>query len=209
MIETNLSQAVRDFPEHPVSERRQPIWRQPAAISHRRCLYGYCDTLSQNLAATHTEGYRLASVGVLALNHQRRNAVDVGVEMAKLAEQGALSDGVEQVELLRFGIKYVVKEGRTIHGVFLGWRIRIKLAPLLSFFTGHNHAADGPGVFENTGLDGFVFGGSGYVSSNMIRRSQLPPLGGLDSTRRTIRGSEGLSGGVQGFRPENNESVPE
>ena len=121
-----------------------------------------CDTLSQNLAATHTEGYRLASVGVLALNHQRRNAVDVGVEMVKLAEQGALSHGVARVELLRLGIKNAIEEEGTTLGVFLGWSLRIKPTSFPGFFTGHNRPSDGLGVFENSGLDGFMFGESGH-----------------------------------------------
>ena len=44
-----------------------------------------------------------------------------------------------------------------------GGHIRVKPAPLLGFLAGHKSPTDGLCVFENAGLDGFVFGGGGHV----------------------------------------------
>ena len=92
-------------------------------------------------------------------------AVDVGVEMTESAEQRAFGLGITRVELPHLGIKHAVEEERTTLGALLQWRIRIKPAPPLGFFAGHNRPADGLGVFENPGLHGFVFGGSGHLLS--------------------------------------------
>ena len=92
-------------------------------------------------------------------------AVDVGVEITKSAEQRAFGLSVTRVELPHLGIKQAVEEERTTLGALLEWRIRIKPAPPLGFFAGHNRPADGLGIFENAGLHGFVFGGSGHLLS--------------------------------------------
>ena len=69
-----------------------------------------CDTLSQNLATTYTEGYRLIPIGVLALTHQHQNAVGVSMEMVRLVEKGVLGLSVASDKFPHFGIKQVVKE---------------------------------------------------------------------------------------------------
>ena len=49
-----------------------------------------------------------------------------------------------------------------------GWKTR---PPFLGFLAGHNRPPDGHGVFEDSGLDGFVFSGCGhgYTASSFTR----------------------------------------
>lgn len=82
-------------------------------------------------------------------------AVDVGVEVAELSEQRALGLGVAQVKLPHPGVEQVVEEEARI-------RHCGNPALLLRFLAGHNRPSDGPGVGEESGVDGFVFGGSGH-----------------------------------------------
>jgi hypothetical protein len=89
-------------------------------------------------------------------------AVDVGVEMAELPEQGALGLGVARVEFPHLGVEQVVEEEGAVLGAVGGWDVGIKAAPLLGFLAGHNRPPDGLGVFEDPGLDGFVFSGGGH-----------------------------------------------
>ena len=89
-------------------------------------------------------------------------AVDVGVKMAELPEQGALGLGVARVELPHLGVEQIVEEERAVFGAVGGRHIRIKAAPLLGFLAGHKRPADGLGVGEDAGLDGFVFSGGGH-----------------------------------------------
>lgn len=90
-------------------------------------------------------------------------AVDVGVEMAELPEQGALGLGVVRIEFPYLGVEQVVEEERAIPGSVGRWHLRIKPAPLLGFLAGHHRPTDGLGVFEDAGLDGFVFSGCGHL----------------------------------------------
>ncbi len=60
-------------------------------------------------------------------------AVDVGVEMAKLPEQGALGLGVARVECAQLGVEQVVEEERRILGAVGGRHRWIKPPPLLGF----------------------------------------------------------------------------
>jgi len=64
-----------------------------------------CDALPQNHAATHSKGNRLVLIGVLVLDNQHRDIVKVGVVVAKLAEQRALSFSVARVQFPHIGIK--------------------------------------------------------------------------------------------------------
>ncbi|EGQ61068.1 hypothetical protein GGI1_04317 [Acidithiobacillus sp. GGI-221] len=89
-------------------------------------------------------------------------AVDVGVQMAELPEQGALGLGVARVEFPQLGVEQVVEEKRTVLGAVGGRHVRIKPAPLLGCLAGHKGPTDGLGVAEDAGLDGFVFGGGGH-----------------------------------------------
>ena len=89
-------------------------------------------------------------------------AADVGVEMAELAEQGALGIGVARVEFPHLGVEQVVEEEGTVFGAVGGRDLRVKAAPLLGFLAAHNGPTDGPGTFEGAGLDGFVFRGGGH-----------------------------------------------
>jgi hypothetical protein len=43
-----------------------------------------------------------------------------------------------------------------------GRHVRIKPAPLLGLLAEHNCPTDGLGVFEDSGMNGFVVGGRGY-----------------------------------------------
>ena len=47
---------------------------------------------------------------------------------------------------------------RAVDGLHVGG----KHMPLVGFHLGHGRPADGLGVFEDTGLDGLVFGGGGH-----------------------------------------------
>jgi hypothetical protein len=48
-------------------------------------------------------------------------------------------------------------------GIRGGEYVRIKPAPPLGLLTGHQCPPNGHGIFENPGLDGFVFGGLAHV----------------------------------------------
>ena len=84
-------------------------------------------------------------------------AVDVGVQMAELPEQRALGLGIARVEFPQLGVEQVVEEKRAVLGAVGGRDVGVKPASLLGFLAGHNRPPDGPGVFEDPGLDGFVF----------------------------------------------------
>jgi hypothetical protein len=87
-------------------------------------------------------------------------AIGVGVELAELPGQSGL--GVARGECAHLEVELVVEEKRATLGPILGRHIRIKPAPLLGFLAGHNRPTDGLGVFEDPGLDGFVFSGCGH-----------------------------------------------
>ena len=89
-------------------------------------------------------------------------AVDVGVQMAELPEQGTHGLGVARVEFPYLIVEQVVEEERAVPGAVGRRHIRIKPAPLLGFVTGHKRPTDGLGVFEDPGLDSFVFSGRGH-----------------------------------------------
>lgn len=89
-------------------------------------------------------------------------AVDVSVQMPALPEQGALGLGVARVEFPHLGVEQVVEEERAVPGAVGRRDGRIKAAPPLRFLAGHKSPADGLGVAEDAGLDGFVFAGSGH-----------------------------------------------
>jgi len=82
--------------------------------------------------------------------------------MAELPEQGDLGLGVARVEFPYLGVEQVIEEERTVFGMIGGRDFRIKAAPLLGFLAGHKRPANGLGVFEYPGLDGFVFTGGGH-----------------------------------------------
>ena len=84
-------------------------------------------------------------------------AVDIGVKMTELAEQRVLGLGIARVEFPHFGVKQVVEEERQRRGG------RGPPSPLLGLLAGYKRPADGFGVCEDAGLDGFVFGGGGHV----------------------------------------------
>ena len=92
-------------------------------------------------------------------------AVDVGVDVAKLPKQRAPGLGVARVEFPYFGGEQVIEEERAVFGALLGRRVRVKPAPLLGFLAGQKSPADGLGVSENAGLDGFMFGGGGHIKA--------------------------------------------
>ena len=96
--------------------------------------------------------------------------VNVGVEMAELAEQKPLGLGIARIEFPHLGIKQVVEEK--------GQRSGSAPSSLLGFLTGHKRPTDGLGVGEDAGLDGVVFGGGGHVLFS------LPVL----RASRTLRG---------------------
>jgi hypothetical protein len=89
-------------------------------------------------------------------------AVDVSVQMAELPEQCALGLGVARVEFPHLGVEQVVEEERAVLGAVGRRHVRIKSAPLLGLLAGHKRSADGLGVAEGAGLDGFVFAGGGH-----------------------------------------------
>jgi hypothetical protein len=95
-------------------------------------------------------------------------AVDVGVQMAELPEQGALGFGIARVEFPQLGVEQVVEEERAVFGAVGGRDFRIKAAPLLGFLAGHKGPADGLGIAEDAGLDGFVFAPLGPFGSHQF-----------------------------------------
>ncbi len=118
-------------------------------------------------------------------------AVDVGVQMAELPEQGTLGLGVARVEFPHLGVEQVVEEERAVFGAVGGRHVRIKPAPLLGFLAGHKGPADGLGVFEDAGLDGFVFSGCRHprspVSASFPARPEIRPAA-ADSARCCLHG---------------------
>ncbi len=92
-------------------------------------------------------------------------AVTVGVGMAKLPEQGTLGLGVAWIEFPQLGVEQVVEEEGTDFGAVGRRDFQIKAASLLGFLAGHKGPADGLGVAEDAGLDGFVFAGGGHCST--------------------------------------------
>ena len=89
-------------------------------------------------------------------------AVDICMEMAELPEQSAFGLGIAGIELPDLGVEQVVEEERTTLGA-VGRRYgRIKPASQLGFLAGHKRPADGLGILEDPGLDGFVFSGGGH-----------------------------------------------
>ena len=99
-------------------------------------------------------------------------AVDVDVDMAKLPEQRTFGLGITRIEFPHLGVEQLVEEerqrsprngGRTFLSAVprqpAGWKTR---PPFLGFLPRHKHPADGLGIFEDPGLDGFVFGGCGH-----------------------------------------------
>ena len=97
--------------------------------------------------------------------------MDVGMEMPELPEQCALRLGVARVEFPQLGVEQIVEEQRAVLGAVRGRNFRIKPASLLGFLAGHKRPADRLGVFEDPGLDGFVFSGGWHT----IVDSQLQP----------------------------------
>ena len=89
--------------------------------------------------------------------------MDVGMEMPELPEQCALRLGVARVEFPQLGVEQVVKKERAVLGAVGGRHLRIKAALLLGFLPGHKRPADGLGVFEDPGVDCFVFSGGGHA----------------------------------------------
>ena len=83
------------------------------------------------------------------------------MKMAELPEQGALGLSVARVEFPQLGVE-VVEEERAVLGAVGGRHLRVKPAPLLGFLAGYKRPTDGLGVFEDPGLDGFVFSGCGH-----------------------------------------------
>ena len=73
--------------------------------------------------------------------------VNVGVEMAELAEQKPLGLGIARIEFPHLGIKQVVEEE--------GQRSGSTPSPLLGFLTGHKRPTDGLGVCQGYGLGRF------------------------------------------------------
>ena len=84
-------------------------------------------------------------------------AVDVGVEMAELAEQRVLGLGIARIEFPHFGVKQIVEEERQRRGG------RSTPSPLLGLLAGYKRPTDGLGVCEDAGLDSFVFGRGGHA----------------------------------------------
>ena len=64
--------------------------------------------------------------------------------------------GVARVELPQLGVEQVVEEERAVFGAVGRRHGRVKPAPLLGFFGGHNRPTDCLGVCEDPGLDGFM-----------------------------------------------------
>ena len=89
-------------------------------------------------------------------------AVDVGVEMAQLPEEGPLRLGIAGVELPHLGIEQIVEEERSILGPLGGRHLGIKSPSPLRLLSGHNGPADLLRIGEDPGLDGFVFSGCGH-----------------------------------------------
>lgn len=84
-------------------------------------------------------------------------AVNVGMEMAELAEQGAFSFGVAWVELAYFGVEEVVEEKRAILGAVVGGRGGVKSTSLLGFFAGNKSPPDIPGIGKDASLNCLMF----------------------------------------------------
>lgn len=89
-------------------------------------------------------------------------AVDVGVEMAELPEQGALGLCIARIELPHLGVEQIIEEQRTVLGALGGRDLGVEPAPQLGVLTGHKGPTDGFGIFEDARLDCFVFSGSGH-----------------------------------------------
>lgn len=88
---------------------------------------------------------------------------DFRVEMVKLPEQDSVGLGVARSEFPHLGVEQLVEEQRTTLGAVARRHVRIKPAPLFGFLAGHQSPTESLGVFEDTGLDGFVFSGVGIV----------------------------------------------
>ncbi len=82
--------------------------------------------------------------------------------MSNLAEQSAFGFGIARAEFPHPDVEQVIEEKRAVPGAVRGRHLRIKPAPLLGFLAGHNCSTDGLSVFEDLGLDGFVFPGCGH-----------------------------------------------
>ena len=77
-------------------------------------------------------------------------------------EQGAHGIKIARVEFPQLCVEQIVGEERAVFGAVSGRNIRIKTAPPLGFLAGHNCPTDRLGIVEDSGLDGFVFSGSGH-----------------------------------------------
>ena len=71
--------------------------------------------------------------------------------------------GVARVEFPHFGGEQVIEEERAVFGALLGWRVRVKSSAAARLPCGAQKSSRWPGVFENAGLDGFVFCGGGHA----------------------------------------------
>ena len=78
-------------------------------------------------------------------------AVDVSMQMPELPKQRALSLRVARIELPNLRVKQVVEE-----------QGQPSSPPFLRILTRHNGPADFLCVCEDSGLDGFIFGGCGH-----------------------------------------------
>ena len=76
-----------------------------------------------------------------------------------LPEQRAFGLGVVWVEFVDLGVEQVGEEEGVVFGAGGGWDFGVKAAPLLGCIAGHKRLADGFGVCEDSGLDGFLFCG--------------------------------------------------
>ena len=100
--------------------------------------------------------------------------MDVGMAMAELPEQGAHGIKIGRVEFPQLCVEQIVGEERAVFGAVSGRNIRIKTAPPLGFFAGHNCPTDRLGIVEDSGLDGFYR----YYFLTRADRAQRKIIGG-------------------------------
>ena len=102
-----------------------------------------------------------------------------------LPEQRAFGLGVVWVEFVDLGVEQVGEEEGVVFGAGGGWDFGVKAAPLLGCIAGHKRLADGFGVCEDSGLDGFLFcGGLALFTRQLLGFLNVKPISSRNRERR-------------------------